>query len=994
MKTLGNWEPCYTDPIRGVTFFGGDTVKGIAVEADPITDPRWDRVLPILEEEQIFMCRQMDNLLVPGKLVLDVGTGSGVFAVYAAKKGCKVVAIDISPRALRVAHQNAEKNKVSSQVTSELEPVLGNTYKQMTDGTIRFELADFNTLADALENKSRFDVIFLAPPYNPTCPGVSPALHAEAGENGQEIFNWQIEKVCQLLRLGGVCIGNQMSVSEAGSPIQAIEKITCAFPEGCSVRFTHILKDNAFFPTTTFLNSQYRNFLAVLDESQLQPRDENDQERWDIAHTVARYIEGVAAKHQHLSLVYYEVQRTNDGRMDVQEFQTEAKPDKDWQDRIWLHRSIVDHTSTLNSFPSPALFMEMDAISSLPSSESLDDPNSKQKDQRWLTSTLRPVDQWLKTSGALAGECERVPQFDAIVVDTAPYFSKKVGDIRSLPQECKVWLSQTVETRIKSDGGKVTNFQEQFIANWRFNTRALQRAKIGPFLHPHFTGHNAPRQWRGIQYSELNAGATVGVKDYERDVFNSLKALLRTAEADVSPHSFNLREGIEAQFGYGWEKLQAFDINNERLFIESYQERLNASLKLLQRDSAPSAEQQSKEIARDLELCHLVMHNSLRGIIDDDSHIKAQWSALVGVPFSLNFENDDTRGVPSNYRGGLWVYVCSSQKWTYGHQRLLLDLVKLLWVLYGGKYGSNAEGGIAEVASNSLVKAFGHEVKHVSNAIGQKWMPKPKDLFEVTYNPTGADSSKMGRIELWNKEDEDELTIVPVKSLMEDATRQINFWCMSDNPRDVPFNERPADIRKFLQACCNAAINDLAVHAFSGTTFETVQDVRQVKSSRKAIREIFSPVEVHGDTFPAIQWEFGEESNPTVWLARTFVAIFKNYARHGEPSHPVIVTFKELAPEHFRVRIENCGRLDCEATIAALKRKGYDPGVAERAVRQLDKASQLRKDLQTFMQGDFKSKQVVKNCLKELNGEIKIWQSEAVAPGAPFFVEIELQYSV
>src|SRR5438105_3735427 len=98
------WKPCYADPERGVAFF-----DGITIEADSITDPRWDRVLPILEEEQIVMCRQMVPLLWPGARVLDVGTGIGVFAIWAAAHGCHVTGIDISARALRTARQNATR---------------------------------------------------------------------------------------------------------------------------------------------------------------------------------------------------------------------------------------------------------------------------------------------------------------------------------------------------------------------------------------------------------------------------------------------------------------------------------------------------------------------------------------------------------------------------------------------------------------------------------------------------------------------------------------------------------------------------------------------------------------------------------------------------------------------------------------------------------------------------------------------------------------------
>lgn len=44
------------------------------------------------------------------KTVLDVGTGSGILAIFAAKSGGQVTAIDINPLAVRIANQNAKDN--------------------------------------------------------------------------------------------------------------------------------------------------------------------------------------------------------------------------------------------------------------------------------------------------------------------------------------------------------------------------------------------------------------------------------------------------------------------------------------------------------------------------------------------------------------------------------------------------------------------------------------------------------------------------------------------------------------------------------------------------------------------------------------------------------------------------------------------------------------------------------------------------------------------
>jgi release factor glutamine methyltransferase len=51
-----------------------------------------------------------------GERVLDMGTGSGVNAIMAAKKGADVLAVDINPDAIRAARANAERNGLADLV--------------------------------------------------------------------------------------------------------------------------------------------------------------------------------------------------------------------------------------------------------------------------------------------------------------------------------------------------------------------------------------------------------------------------------------------------------------------------------------------------------------------------------------------------------------------------------------------------------------------------------------------------------------------------------------------------------------------------------------------------------------------------------------------------------------------------------------------------------------------------------------------------------------
>ncbi len=64
------------------------------------------------------MCLEgLDREVRPGAGVLDVGCGSGILAVAAAKLGARpVVALDIDPVAVRVAEENVRRNQVSVRV--------------------------------------------------------------------------------------------------------------------------------------------------------------------------------------------------------------------------------------------------------------------------------------------------------------------------------------------------------------------------------------------------------------------------------------------------------------------------------------------------------------------------------------------------------------------------------------------------------------------------------------------------------------------------------------------------------------------------------------------------------------------------------------------------------------------------------------------------------------------------------------------------------------
>lgn len=98
--------------------------------------PTWETYEPIKENECIIeldpgmafgtgthpttvLCLQMiEKYLTQGNHVLDVGTGSGVLSIAAAKLGAEsVLAVDLDDVAVRVARENVKQNHVADKVT-------------------------------------------------------------------------------------------------------------------------------------------------------------------------------------------------------------------------------------------------------------------------------------------------------------------------------------------------------------------------------------------------------------------------------------------------------------------------------------------------------------------------------------------------------------------------------------------------------------------------------------------------------------------------------------------------------------------------------------------------------------------------------------------------------------------------------------------------------------------------------------------------------------
>jgi release factor glutamine methyltransferase len=89
-----------------------------------------------------FFARFLSTIDLEGKQVADVGTGTGILALAAAREGAKSVALDINPMAVKAAGDNARANGLGDRVTA-----------------IRSDLMS------ALAPSFQFDVIISNPPF-------------------------------------------------------------------------------------------------------------------------------------------------------------------------------------------------------------------------------------------------------------------------------------------------------------------------------------------------------------------------------------------------------------------------------------------------------------------------------------------------------------------------------------------------------------------------------------------------------------------------------------------------------------------------------------------------------------------------------------------------------------------------------------------------------------------------------------------------------------
>ncbi|MDO8638784.1 MAG: peptide chain release factor N(5)-glutamine methyltransferase [Candidatus Daviesbacteria bacterium] len=167
----------------------------------PETELLVDYVLDFIKQQ-----RTPNNELIT---ILDIGTGSGNIAISIAKnlKDVRIIATDVSQKALKVARQNAKLHRVSDKIEfiqSNLLDVIASRAKQSNTDNDQRQIAS-SPLAP--RNDNNIDIIVTNLPYIPSAriphldssvKDFEPNVALDGGEDGFELYRKLFQQISDL----------------------------------------------------------------------------------------------------------------------------------------------------------------------------------------------------------------------------------------------------------------------------------------------------------------------------------------------------------------------------------------------------------------------------------------------------------------------------------------------------------------------------------------------------------------------------------------------------------------------------------------------------------------------------------------------------------------------------------------------------------------------------------------------------------------------------
>lgn len=403
------WQPCFVDPWRGVAHF-----DGLTIEADPITSARPNRVLPCIEDEQVLFCRMFKTILQTegttptGKTAIDLGTGSGVLALYAAKLGMKVTGVDCCQRSIQFAEYNERMVRKSDA----------------TMGACEFaQVSHWNDLSTASPDPA--DVVFLNAPFSPQANGAMLPKCAHGGQLGQAAFRSAVRLAHGLLREQGRLFAVQLLLTDSeGRPQDDLFAETGGHQKWSRIRIFPIL-DTPTIPASEFLKQQYR---SSHEQVVLNSPD----------------VEG-----KYFSFVFIEFTKDSESaaspRIDTNcQLPLQNIPSWTWQERISWHRAVFENAAMESNTPAKDTFPQ----STLPSVSlflkrahpPLQITSVRSSHDLKLTPVQAILDHWLRINGMLDPKASvSRASFDCIMIEAAPWHAaQRRLDLRT---ETVLWTS-------------------------------------------------------------------------------------------------------------------------------------------------------------------------------------------------------------------------------------------------------------------------------------------------------------------------------------------------------------------------------------------------------------------------------------------------------------------------------------------------------------------------------------------------------------------------
>lgn len=148
-------------------------------------------------EDTFLLISALEKLDLKNKTCLEIGTGTGIIALFLAKRAKKVLAVDINPQALLCAKENAARNGIKN--------------------------AEFRGSDLFSDVAGKFDIIAFNPPYLPDEP-LSKDIALDGGKDGRRVIGRFIKAAPDYLKKGGAILLLESSLSKYWKTLQYFRK--------------------------------------------------------------------------------------------------------------------------------------------------------------------------------------------------------------------------------------------------------------------------------------------------------------------------------------------------------------------------------------------------------------------------------------------------------------------------------------------------------------------------------------------------------------------------------------------------------------------------------------------------------------------------------------------------------------------------------------------------------------------------------------------------